>query len=44
MTPSRRDFVRGAALAGAAFAFPGADWLDAAKSRRAPAIACAWAS
>jgi len=25
MTPSRRDFVRGAALAGAAFAFPGAD-------------------
>ena len=36
MTPSRRDFVRGAALAGAAFAFPGADWLDAAKSRRAP--------
>ena len=30
MTTSRRDFVRGAALAGAAFAFPGAEWLDAA--------------
>ena len=35
MTPSRRDFVRGAALAGAAFAFPGADWLDAAERRAA---------
>jgi selenocysteine lyase/cysteine desulfurase len=35
VTPSRRDFVRGAALAGAAFAFPGADWLDAAERRAA---------
>jgi len=30
VTPSRRDFVRGAALAGAALAFPGAEWLEAA--------------
>ena len=30
MTPSRRDFMRGAALAGAALAFPGAEWLEAA--------------
>ena len=30
MTASRRDFVRNAALAGAAFAFPGAEWLEAA--------------
>jgi selenocysteine lyase/cysteine desulfurase len=36
VTPSRRDFVRGAALAGAAFAFPGAEWLDATERRRAP--------
>ena len=36
MTTSRRDFVRGAALAGAAFAFPGAEWLDATERRGAP--------
>ncbi|HTT67657.1 MAG TPA: aminotransferase class V-fold PLP-dependent enzyme [Gemmatimonadales bacterium] len=30
MRTSRRDFMRSAALAGAAFAFPGAGWLDAA--------------
>ena len=36
MTTSRRAFVRGAALAGAAFAFPGAEWLDAAEPARAP--------
>jgi isopenicillin-N epimerase len=28
VTTGRRDFVRSAALAGAALAFPGADWLD----------------
>ncbi len=28
MRPDRRDFVRSAALAGAALAFPGSDWLD----------------
>ena len=28
MTTDRRDFVRSAALAGAALAFPGAGWLD----------------
>jgi selenocysteine lyase/cysteine desulfurase len=35
----RRDFVRSAALVGAAFAFPGAEWLPAAPSagRAAPA-------
>ncbi len=36
MTRSRRDFVRNAALAGAAFAFPGADWLPRAAERAAP--------
>ena len=36
MTSSRRDFVRHAALAGAAFAFPGAEWLGAAGAGRAP--------
>jgi len=36
VTPSRRDFVRSAALAGAAFAFPGAEWLGAAARRGAP--------
>jgi isopenicillin-N epimerase len=34
--PSRRDFVRSAALAGAAFAFPGADWLDVTGRDRPP--------
>ena len=35
MISSRRDFVRGAALAGAALAFPGAEWLEAAERRPA---------
>jgi isopenicillin-N epimerase len=36
VTTNRRDFVRSAALAGAAFAFPGADWLKAAERSGAP--------
>jgi selenocysteine lyase/cysteine desulfurase len=36
VTTSRRDFVRSAALAGAAFAFPGAEWLDRAAEGEAP--------
>jgi isopenicillin-N epimerase len=31
VTTGRREFVRNAALAGAAFAFPGAQWLDRAR-------------
>lgn len=36
MTTDRRAFVRGAALAGAALAFPGAEWLERAWADEAP--------
>ena len=39
----RREFVRDAALLGAAFAFPGAEWLRAPRPRAAdPARLAAW--